>query len=284
MDWYIPVRKFLEYFIQIPPALDDQPKSFDKGHMLSQSNQPWRLRTSAGHEESYYYRTILLPGPASSVSGSVINEDESRCVDLEEQEGDESGIRTGEKNLSVVSTLISTFRLPRFLALVSSISTSPPVIGDPSHVIKITPNKGFGMFARRDIKKGELIVWERPAVIVPGLERNEDTSQAYQLLAEEFLELDGTNVEGAIQLGSMKEIRATGKEVYGDIRKMAISSSFDVGHWLEGVVRTNALVFEFENGQRKSRQEEQEIYGGVYPLINRCNHRLVQVVFGENCN
>jgi hypothetical protein len=247
----------------------DQPHH--NGHTLSRLDQSWRLRTSTGHEQSCCFRTILLPGPSSSAPDGSIDEEEL-C-----------GMPNRSK-ISVVSALISTSRLPRFLALVSSISTPPPALSDPPpHAIRVTRNKGLGMFARRDIRKGELIVWERPALIVPGLERNEDTSQeAYRLLAEGFLEFESEGTEG-VQLGHIEEIQEAGKERYEDLRRMAISSSFDGGHWVEGVVRTNALVLEFEDGQKKRKEERREIYGGVYPLINRCNHRFVS--FNEKrCN
>ena len=250
-------------------------QSCRKGHILSPSNELWPLQTSAGHEEPCCFRTILLPGPSSSAPGTSIGEE---SCGLPEQSGSngKTGIPKG-RNISVVAALISTSRLPRFLALVSSISTSPAAILDPpAHVVRATRNKGLGMFARRDIRKGELIVWERPALIVPGLERNEETSrEAYRRLAEGFLEAEGKGTEEEILLGTIDEIREAGKERYEDVRRMAISSSFDGDHWLEGVVRTNALVLEFEDGQKKSKGEKREIYGGVYPLINRCNHRLV---------
>jgi hypothetical protein len=257
----------------------DQPCRRDP--ILSRPTQSWHLRTSVGHEESCCFRTFVLPGPSSSAPGGSINE-EDLCGIPEplgangNRNRNPSGILKGS-NLSVVSALVSTSRLSRFLALVSSISTSPPAFLDrPPHVIKVTRNKGLGMFARRDVQKGELIVWERPALIVPGLERNEDTSkEAYRSLAEGFCAVEGEGIDGAMQLGSVEDVREAGKERYEDVRRMAISSSFDGGHWVEGVVRTNALVLEFEDGQKKNKEEKREIYGGVYPLINRCNHRLV---------
>lgn len=214
------------------------------------------VRASTSHEESFCFETIFLPGPSSSA-----------------KELSEPGSPKG-RDITVVSALLSPSRLPRLLALVSSISVPPPAIGlPPLHAIKATPNKGLGMFARRDIQKGELIVWERPAVIVPGLERDDETAQeAYRLLAEGFLEAGRTE---EIHLGSMEEIRAAAKERYEDVRGMAISSSFRGGHWLEGVVRTNALVLEFEEVRQKKKEDKRVIYGGVFPLINRCNHRFV---------
>src|SRR5258706_9506244 len=166
----------------------DQPRH--KGHTLSRSDQSWHVivRTSTGHEQSCCFCTILLPGPSSSAPAGSICEEEL-C-------GNRTGILNG-RNLSVVSALIPTSRLPRFRALVSSISTPLPAISDPPpHAVRVTQNKGLGMFARRDIRKGELIVWERPALIVPGLERNEDTSQeAYRLITEGLLEFNDDGIE-----------------------------------------------------------------------------------------
>ena len=41
---------------------------------------------------------------------------------------------------------------------------------------------------------------------------------------------------------------------------------------VEGIVRTNALQLELDS-KGKIPREEREVYGGVYPLINRGNHR-----------
>ena len=42
---------------------------------------------------------------------------------------------------------------------------------------------------------------------------------------------------------------------------------------VEGIVRTNALMLELD-AKGVVREERREIYGGVYPFINRANHRL----------
>lgn len=251
-----------------------------KGHILSRSSQSWPLRTSTTYEEFFHFQAVVLLGPCSSAPFRVNVEDDVNCISEStgsEARGARTGASEGTDTVTVISTLISASRLPRFRLLLSSIFTSPAAIDDPSpHVIRVTESKGLGMFATRDIRKGELIAWERPAVIVPGLEKNQEMSQeVYRIIAEGFLEVENESGEGETRLAPVEVIREAGKQRLADIRSMAISNTVGGGHWLEGIVRTNAVVLEFEDGLKLGKGDKREIYGGIYPLINRCNHRLV---------
>lgn len=59
------------------------------------------------------------------------------------------------------------------------------------------------------------------------------------------------------------------------IRNMAIAPVYQEMHWLKGVLRTNAMVLDFGFKDKENNEGEKEVYGGIFPLINRCNHRYL---------
>lgn len=139
------------------------------------------------------------------------------------------------------------------------------------------------MFAQRDIERGELIAWERPGIIAPGLEweggkaKATERKEVYELLADGFVELG--SIGGHTGEAVDGELKDEGRRRLEDIKGMAISSCFGGDQWVEGVIGANALVLELGNGNKKGKEERKVIYGGVYPLINRCNHRLAHIFF-----
>jgi len=239
--------------------------------------QTWTLRSSSGHEGSFVFQTIVLPGSASSLRPRLRTKEDEVQVQYESEVGDTRKIKTGFK--TVISTLVSTSELSVLRTLASSITSSPPPIKDPAYVIRKTATKGLGMFAQRDIGRGELIAWDRPGIIAPGLEwegKKAKREEVYELLANGLVDLksiDGHTGEAE------DELKDEGRRRLEEIRGMAISSCFGGDHWVEGVIGANALVLELGNGNKKGKEERKVIYGGVYPLINRCNHRLAHVFF-----
>jgi len=129
----------------------------------------------------------------------------------------------------------------------------PPVTNPPYRILR-TLNKGAGMFATRDIPAGDLIVEEHPVLILPSDEFPDDV---YERLGE-----------------------ALPEERRGELMSMAnCRSKEECGTYVEGVVRTNAVMLELLPAKEKGKGGEEgtvgerTLYGGVYPLINRCNHR-----------
>lgn len=259
----------------------------------------WVLKSLSGREESFVFQTIVLPGSASSVGSHANilltqeNEAESRSSECDFGKGETTSTKKTKvenRSKTVISTLVSTSEHYALLTLASSISSSPPPIKDPAHVIRKTSTKGFGMFAQRDIAKGELIVWERPGIIAPGLEwedgkmKGTEREQVYGLLAHGFVDLESLGGHPG-NLGNVDielvdvELIDEGRKRLEDIRGMAISSCFGGEQWVEGVIRTNALVLELFKGNKKRKNEGKVIYGGVCPLINRCNHRSAKAFF-----
>ncbi|KDR68442.1 hypothetical protein GALMADRAFT_257170 [Galerina marginata CBS 339.88] len=117
---------------------------------------------------------------------------------------------------------------------------------NPNFCVRQTVHKGAGMFAVRDIPAGELIVAEHPALILP----------SGKFPAEVYNEL-GNRLS--------KERRAVLLSLSNSRPKEECESP------VEGIVRTNALVLELDPKEEIS-EDKREIYGGVYPFINRANH------------
>jgi len=120
-------------------------------------------------------------------------------------------------------------------------------IANPCFVVKQIENKGAGQFATRDIPAGTLVMVEHPALILP----------SNRLPAELYDELGARLPEWR-----RKELLALSN----------CRSPEECASAVEGIVRTNALQLELDSKGKISR-EEGEVYGGVYPLINRGNHR-----------
>lgn len=116
-------------------------------------------------------------------------------------------------------------------------------------------NQGLGMFATRDIEPGEIIVSERPVLLLPGgipylrFQNNPITVLWDRLRKEQASLLEG--------LFNCWPLSQSSKSPTTDIRK--------------GIIDTNALGLEFfpEPGL-------DDTYAGIFPEIARCNHRYVQ--------
>ncbi|PPQ89261.1 hypothetical protein CVT25_001345 [Psilocybe cyanescens] len=119
-------------------------------------------------------------------------------------------------------------------------------IDNPNFRVLQTAHKGAGLFAARDIAAGELIIVEHPVLILP-------TGRFPAAIYDE--------------LGNrLPEKRRR------ELLAMANSRSKDECESpVEGIVRTNALMLELDP-MGKISEEKKEIYGGVYPTINRANH------------
>lgn len=120
---------------------------------------------------------------------------------------------------------------------------------NPCFRIQPTSHKGMGMFAARDIAPGELVVVEHPAIILPA---GEFPTEAYNALGD-----------------ALPEPRRSTLLAMGNCRSLAECPSP-----VEGIVHTNAMMLELNpNAVLGELPIGGILYGGVYPLINRANHR-----------
>ncbi|KAJ3533417.1 hypothetical protein NMY22_g7343 [Coprinellus aureogranulatus] len=124
---------------------------------------------------------------------------------------------------------------------------------DPPYEILSTPHKGFGMFAKRPIPKGSLILIEHPAYIIPGFASDDLTTDDYE------------------QVG-----RSIPPEVYAEVEKMAnCRTKEECPTTIEGVARTNALTLGMEfppDFDKVDPRPTARHYGGLFLKIGRCNH------------
>lgn len=133
-----------------------------------------------------------------------------------------------------------------------------PYPSDPSYEILNTPAKGFGMFATRLIKPGELILDEHPVLIVPERPLPHD-SPAWDNLGRNLPEKERSEMLTMANCRSAEECPSP----------------------VEGIVRTNALILDLtSNTKAKGKVRDGELrpnehsqrFGGVFLKINRCNH------------
>lgn len=83
-----------------------------------------------------------------------------------------------------------TYTQKRIFALAGFPKPTNNVVGPPVYEVRETPDMGLGVFATRDMKAGELIVAERPLVVVPaditdfaiGFEEDGETEKAQAIL------------------------------------------------------------------------------------------------------
>ena len=151
---------------------------------------------------------------------------------------------TNEEN-----TVISCLLNPSLIPLLPDPPFAQNSVQSISYCVLATPHKGFGMFATRDIPAGELIAIEHPALILPAASLPEE---AYDEIGRQLPDKRRT------ELMAMANSR-TAQECPSPV---------------EGIVRTNALALQLDFPKSMANDgPDAKLYGGVYPLLNRCNHR-----------
>ena len=147
------------------------------------------------------------------------------------------------------NTVISCLLNPSLISLLPDLSFAQNSVQSVGYCVLQTPRKGFGMFATRDIAAGELIAIEHPALILP----------AASLPEEAYNEI-------GLQLPNRRR---------AELMAMANSrTTEECPSPVEGIVRTNALALQLNFPKSMANDgPDAKLYGGVYPLLNRCNHR-----------
>lgn len=149
------------------------------------------------------------------------------------------------------STVISCLLNPSLISLLPDSPFAQDSVQSSNTTYRVlqTPRKGFGMFATRDIPAGELIAIEHPALILP----------AASLPEEAYNEI-------GLQLPDKRR---------AELMAMANSrTAEECPSPVEGIVRTNALALQLKfPTSMMNDTPDAKLYGGVYPLLNRCNHR-----------
>ncbi|KAF8161458.1 hypothetical protein B0H34DRAFT_380664 [Crassisporium funariophilum] len=150
------------------------------------------------------------------------------------------------QNKTVISCLLN----PALITLLPNpLPPAQPPTQNPSFHVLSTSNKGFGMFATRDIPAGELITNEHPALILPAASL---PKEAYDEIG---MQLPKKQREILMTMANSRPLEECPSPV-------------------EGIVRTNALALDLQFPKSMENDgPSAKLYGGVYPLINRCNHR-----------
>lgn len=149
-------------------------------------------------------------------------------------------------------TAISCLLEPRLIPLLPKPTpTAVAPMADPCFRIQRTLQKGMGMFAVRDIAPGELVFAEHPALILPS---RDFPTEAYDVLGD-----------------ALPEPRRSVMLAMANCRPLTECPSP-----VEGIVHTNAMMLELDPANilgEAPADPGAPIYGGVYPVINRANHR-----------
>ena len=137
--------------------------------------------------------------------------------------------------------------------------------------VRTTPDMGQGIFAKCNIKRGDLIFSERPLLIAPSWLGRDGTSDKYtlnqvqQVMMFEFEKV----LEVAVQRMSEKE-RALFMALHN-------SHTADGTGPLLGIMRTNAF------GVGNLSNSDVMNYGAVSDLGSRFNHRYIYSSLPMNC-
>jgi hypothetical protein len=131
----------------------------------------------------------------------------------------------------------------------------PTPNGDTYEVLP-TPDMGIGMFASRDIKMGDLVLSERPLIVIPSSLRH---------ILSPFADFDwDTFIQPCFD-----RLSPENKAAY---RALANSHTKDGSGPLYGVFLTNNFSFELGEGGLINT------YTCVYKELSRVNHRYSDVV------
>lgn len=118
-------------------------------------------------------------------------------------------------------------------------------------ILRATGGKGLGMFARRDIPAGGLILVERPVVVSPSVIRlHEPLSEVYSSLFNRL-----------------------SPSTYRELMNLANGAPPKECSTVEGIMRTNALGIELEVPDIPN--PEHPVHHALFLNTSRCNHRLV---------
>lgn len=140
---------------------------------------------------------------------------------------------------------------PRILDVLSRKFPTRPHYPLNSYKIDRTPNKGMGMFARRDIRAGGLIVIENPVIVLPMV-----LQLGSSLTRDEHFKMFFDRLDPDVRLRAFTLFNC---------------KPLDVCSMLEGIIRSNGI--EITLPQSKSPSTPTTIHSGVFFDIIRFNHR-----------
>lgn len=147
-------------------------------------------------------------------------------------------------------------------ALFPSVFPPLPVCVDGNFTIHLSPGKGLGMFSRRLIHSGEIVLVERPVILTPyviGL-----AVPLAQLYSDMFDKLSPDVSKQLMELTSFPSDNLKRSKV-----------EFRTTDVCESIMRMNALAVQLQ--VPKEEYAELSTHRGVFLQTSRCNHRFVPV-------
>ena len=148
-------------------------------------------------------------------------------------------------------------------ALFPSVFPPPPVCAEDNFMIHPSPGKGLGMFSRRLIRSGEIVLVERPVILTPyiiGL-----AVPLAKLYSDIFERLSPDVLKQLMELSSSASSSSD---------KLKPSKlEFKTTDVCESVMRMNALAVQLQ--VPKGENAELSTHRGVFLQTSRCNHRFV---------
>ncbi|KAK7460844.1 hypothetical protein VKT23_008775 [Stygiomarasmius scandens] len=145
---------------------------------------------------------------------------------------------------------------------------------DPSrpkpYTIVESTGKGMGMFAARDIEWGELIVAERPMLVIPVAFPYEGAAVTPANFTTDHIQQLHLNQTEKVMEMLLSRMPKENQEAY---KKLANCHKEDGSGPLYGIVRTNG--FGLEDYCKIEKPGHPERYSGIFKDLSRINHRQV---------
>lgn len=143
-----------------------------------------------------------------------------------------------------------------------------PTDSEPPYVIKLTDGMGYGVFATRTIKIGELIATERPLLVSP-------RQQCLRVSDADLKEYGRDTISKWLKLEWEKTLETYVKNMETkdkDAFMNLANSHQEDRNPITGIIRTNGFgLDEYEDGRNENT--------GVFKIGSRINHRCVFIDF-----
>ena len=147
-------------------------------------------------------------------------------------------------------------------ALFPSVFPPPPLCAADNFTIHPSPGKGLGVFSRRLIRSGEIVLVERPVILTPyviGL-----AVPLAKLYSDMFEKLSPDVSKQLMELSSFASSSSD------KLKRSEVE--FKTTDICESVMRMNALAVQLQ--VPKGENAELSTHRGVFLQTSRCNHRF----------
>ena len=185
---------------------------------------------------AFLLATVPIENPNKTLPNSIDRNERTECI-----------IRCATARKTILS--IPNFPLP------------VPTPNEINYRIGTTVNMGLGMFATRDIQRGDLILAERPLILTP-ITPHPSPDLPAAVLQEQLKALGHFDWEEFLQPCFARLTQ----ENQAAFRALANSHTEDGSGPLLGVIRTNGFGVTLEEGHLNK-------YTAVYKEVSRINHR-----------